>query len=55
MRASERAAAEALRSRSYDAALCAFTIHPLVSSEQAGHRLLDGLLADEPRLRALLR
>lgn len=55
VRASERAVAQALRSRSYDAALCAFTIHPLVSSEQAGRRLLDGLLADEPRLRALLR
>lgn len=55
VRASERAAVEALRSGSYDAALCAFTIHPLVSSEQAGRRLLDGLLADEPRLRALLR
>jgi len=50
VRAAERGIIEAARVGSYDAALHAFTIHPLVASEQAARQVLDDLLATDPGL-----
>jgi len=50
VRAAERAIIEAARVGSYDGALHAFTIHPLVASEQAARQVLDDLLATDPGL-----
>jgi 6-phospho-beta-glucosidase len=50
VRAAERAVIEAARTGSYAAALHAFTIHPLVASEQAARQVLDDLLVSQPAL-----
>ena len=50
VRAAERAVIEAARTGSYDTALHAFTIHPLVASERIARQLLDDLLDSEPSL-----
>lgn len=55
VRASERAVISAVTQGSREEALRAFTIHPLVGSPVVARHLLDGLLADEPALRQLLR
>jgi 6-phospho-beta-glucosidase len=55
VRAAERAVIEAVTTRSRDAALRAFLIHPLVGSPIAARRLLDGVLADHPTVAELLR
>ncbi|HSK41714.1 MAG TPA: hypothetical protein VK943_18255, partial [Arenibaculum sp.] len=55
VRASERAALSAILQRSREQALRAFTIHPLVGSPGFAAQLLDGVLADDPALAALLR
>jgi 6-phospho-beta-glucosidase len=55
VRAAERAVIEAVTTRSRDAALRAFLIHPLVGSPIAARRLLDGVLADHPPVAELLR
>jgi 6-phospho-beta-glucosidase len=55
VRAAERAAIEAVRTGSYDAALRAFAIHPLVGSDQIAHDLLEDLLGTDQRMADLLR
>jgi 6-phospho-beta-glucosidase len=55
VRASERAAIEAVDTGSAEAALRAFALSPLVDSAATAQRLLDGLLADDPELARLLR
>ena len=55
VRAAERAAVEAVTSGSYQAALRAFALSPLVNSPATARDLLDDLLADEPALARLLR
>ena len=54
VRAAERAAIEAVRTGSYQAALRAFALSPLVHSASIGRQLLDDLLHDEPVLARLL-
>ena len=54
VRASERAAIEAITTGSATAALRAFALSPLVDSAATAQRLLDGLLADDPALARLL-
>ena len=55
VRAAERAAIEAVTTGSYQAALRAFTLSPLVTSAAIARDLLDDLLRDEPALARLLR
>jgi 6-phospho-beta-glucosidase len=55
VRASERAAIEAVRTGSRHAALRAFALSPLVTSTRIAQRLLDDLLAADPALARLLR
>lgn len=54
VRAAEQAAVEAVLTGSYDAALRAFTLSPLVNSVSIAQRLLDGLLRDDPVLARVL-
>jgi 6-phospho-beta-glucosidase len=54
VRAAEQAAVEAVTTGSYAAALCAFTLSPLVNSAAIAQRLLDALLHDDPALARLL-
>ncbi|MDQ1744775.1 MAG: 6-phospho-beta-glucosidase [Pseudonocardiales bacterium] len=54
VRAAEQAAVEAATTGSYAAALCAFTLSPLVNSAAIAQRLLDALLHDDPALARLL-
>jgi len=54
VRASERAAIEAIATGSAEAALRAFALSPLVDSVDTAQRLLAGLLADDPELARLL-
>ncbi|HST49855.1 6-phospho-beta-glucosidase [Jatrophihabitans sp.] len=54
VRASERAAIEAIGTGSAAAALRAFALSPLVDSTATAQRLLDGLLTDDPALARIL-
>ncbi|HEY0165448.1 MAG TPA: hypothetical protein VGB75_00270 [Jatrophihabitans sp.] len=55
VRAAERAAIEAVRTGSYQAALRAFALSPLVNSTRIAQRLLEDLLRADPALARLLR
>lgn len=55
VRAAERAAIDAIRTGSYELALRAFALHPLVGSAGIARRLLADLVATEPPLAGLLR
>lgn len=55
VRAAERAAIDAVSNRSYELALRAFAIHPLVDSTRIAQRLLADLLLVDPALGRLLR
>jgi 6-phospho-beta-glucosidase len=55
VRAAERAVIQAVTTRSREAALRAFLIHPLVGSPTVARRLLDGVLADHAQVAELLR
>ena len=55
VRAAERAAIDAVRTGDRATAYRALLTHPLCGSPAAAARMLDGLLADEPALAALLR
>jgi 6-phospho-beta-glucosidase len=54
VRAAEQAAVEAVVTGSYDAALRAFALSPLVNSVSIAQRLLDGLLRDDQALAGVL-
>ncbi|MDQ1740439.1 MAG: 6-phospho-beta-glucosidase [Pseudonocardiales bacterium] len=54
VRAAERAALDAVRTGSYQAAWRAFALSPLVNSTSVARQLLDDLLGDEPALARLL-
>jgi 6-phospho-beta-glucosidase len=54
VRAAEQAAVEAVTNGSYDAALRAFAVSPLVRSTRIAQRLLDDLLLADPGLARLL-
>jgi len=54
VRAAEQAAIEAVVTGSYDAAVRAFTLSPLVNSVAIAQRLLESLLRDDPALARVL-
>lgn len=55
VRAAERAAIDAIGTGSYDLALRAFALHPLVNSARIAQQLLEDVLVADPALAGLLR